>query len=755
MAGSGDRRPGPEAEAPIDAGQGTDVLPREFSEFLVSMAMALHRFAMYPPGHPSLLPAAERLLTLADPCMAGRASLTLGVTATQLLVDGAASSEGHHALVDLARRLHAQQLGAVVLRRGLDLDELTDALATLARDPVRGERPLGLLPARERPGWPHLQLLPLEYGALELADGAFGPGEALSVRELWLALFRSIFQGLEGAGEEGGAAGPEPEPGEISPGPSAGVPDTEGLHAGGPLPTGREVAETLARVAGGADGATPAAAEAEAERERAIVRAFLELVAGLHWQGDAEGQDLRLRAAELLRELDVALLGRIFRRGTDAAGRREVVVRTARAGLASDAVLRVLEGVLAAEDRDLSPPLAALLARLAAGSESDAGSSRSEARSTLRDQLERIVAGWGPDEGNGGPAGEVRWGREPTPDRGEELGRTSPFRLVELAVAVDAPGPALDAALEACLRRGNVAPALALTETAPHDSRAAARIEAFVLTPDRLRSLLSGDDVDEASLRRVVDVLGEGAIEPLFDALATSESRSVRRKIFDRLVAMGARITPIVMEFLGSEAWYVRRNMLALLQRMPVLPPGFSPISHLMHPDSRVRREALPLAFRDPGSREHALELALDDDDDRMVRAALLELQEGLPESVVPTLVRGIVDAGHRAHLRSLAARALGASRAPEARDALAALCTADRGLLSLRRRLAAPSPEFFAALHALARGWRESPEVAWIFEAAGESDDPRVRATLEGRMAGTAESEPARTPSDFDRGAT
>jgi hypothetical protein len=549
-----------------------DALPREVTEFLVSFAMALHRFAMYPPGHPSLEPSAERMLTQLGGVLGARSTLTVGVTTRQLLVGGALSPEGHHVLSDLAKRLHGHELGAIVIRAGLEMDEITDALRMLARDPVRGERPLGRLPARDRPAWKHLQVLPVEYDALELTEGERSEGEALSVRELWLALFRSAFRDLEALRE------------------------VEALHAGGSLPTGLELAGVLREhpAGPGDEGSGP-----EAE----IVAALHRLVAGLQWQGDGEGQDLRLRASELLRELDLEVMTRLLRLGSDPEGRRRLLLRTARAGLASDAVLRVLDAALAAEGREMSRPLLRLLAKLGAGTEAAPGAARSEARSTLREQVEGIAAGWH-EVGRFGRGGDPVWGRDPGADNGEELPRPTPIRVVELAVATDASGPALDAALEACVRRGNVERVLVITEHAPHDSRAATHIENYLLSPTQLRALLSGDDVDEGSLRRIVDVLGEAAIGPLFDALATSDSRSVRRKIFDRLVAMGPRITPIVMTFLSSDAWFVRRNMLALLQRMPVLPPVShrSPTCWIPMSGCAARRFRWPSGIRGAGS---------------------------------------------------------------------------------------------------------------------------------------------------------
>lgn len=697
-------------------------MPRPVAEFLGAFAMALHRFAMYPAAHPSLEPVAERMVAQLAILLGERAALTVGVTATQLLVDGAGSPEAHPVLGDLARRLHQHQVGAIVFRSGASSVELREVLRVLAVEPPRGERPLGLLPPQERPSWPNVHLVGVEYDALELAgNGAVGT-EPLSVRELWIALFRSAFRGIRRILEEGapGPGGTEDVPGTWH--------DPDGLHAAGGLPTGRELAEVLLRW----DARHPEGVDAsgeDGEQEREVAGALARLVGALQWKGEEEGSDLRLRTSELLREVSPDVLTRVFRRGMEPEGRHALLLRASRSGLASDALLRVLEAVAEADGRTFSGAAVEITATLVKAGEGPAGPRRSEARSTLRDQLDTVVAEW---EGRRGLE-EPLWGSDPSAERGEELSRPSPLRVVEVALAVDAPGAALDAALEACLRRGDVAHVLTLAEGAPPESRAAVEVERFLLTPDRLRLLLSGEDVDEDSLRRMVDVLGEEALEPLFAALAASESRTVRRKIFDRLVAMGPRINPAVLEYLDSGAWYVRRNMLALLQRMPLLPPGFSPLQHLRDEDERVRREALPLALRDPGSREGALLLALEDDDERMVRAALLELQAELPDRAVPVIQERFLDGGLFPHLRSLAARALGGGRSEAARDALVRLCTAERGLLSRKRRLAPVSPEVVAALDALARGWGEDPEIQWLLEDAAKSEDRRARTAVAG----------------------
>ncbi|CAN5705218.1 hypothetical protein BH23GEM11_BH23GEM11_17200 [soil metagenome] len=716
------------------AGEAPEV-PRPVSELLRGFAMALHRFAMYPTGHPSLVPVAERMLLQLADVLARRPALTLGIASRQILVDGAMTPEDHPVMSDLAARLHAHQLGAVVFRRGLDLEELSSVLDVLARDPVRGDRPLGLLPLRDRPSWAHLQLLPVEYRALEL--GKHGGEGSLPVRELWIALFRSVFR-LEALDEFGF--------------------DPSALAPGGDLPSGARLAELAQSWVKRSPGGETGAQDHVEGGALGLVEGLCELVRGLQWTGQVDGWDLRIRTSEFLESMDPEVLATLIRKGTDADQRRSLVLDTSRAGLTSGAVLRIVDAVNTSDGRSLSPPLNRLLLKMARRGESARpGLGRTEARSALREQLDRLVAG---GDRSGAMAGQMagelvgelagRMVGEGTGGEGEpgDEGLTSPhpFRVLELAILLDEPGPALDAALRACVRAGNVGAVLDLAEGAPSDSRTAARAEAFIFSPERLTDLLSGPDVDEASMRRIVDALGDDAIDPLFERLVGSEARAVRRKIFDRLAALGPRITPIILQDRSSDSWYVQRNMLALLQRMPVLPAGFSPVQYMESEDVRVRREALPLAFRDPGNREQAVALALRDSDDRVVRSGLLELQAGVPDAVVPVLVANLLEGGSHPHLRSLAARALGRSGSQVARDALVRVCTGDRGLLARRRRLAPPTPEVIAAMHALAEGWTGDPEAAWVLEAGLHSEDPRIRAAAWGSPASNR-AEPALPP--------
>ena len=689
-----------------DSASGTeegDREPMDAVTFLADLAMALHRFATYPAEHPSLPDAAERVLLRAVPFLDTKPVLTLEVNPTSLSLDGRPVPGGNAMVDDLGTRLREQAVGVLVLRAGLGLDELTEALATLARDPVPGERPLGNLPVGERPSWPHLQFRPRAATAVA-ARAASDEGRrsrqtaTLPLSELWEALVGALRPDGPAGGDRGaGSAGEE--------------------GGGMELP-------------------------------------LLALLRGLQGFNDPEADAIRDQASDLLDAMAPDAIRRMAqgREGGDVA--LPLAVEAHRAGLAPATVVRLLDATLVGGERELSPTLRHLLFRMAhrAGREASPGDGRTEARAALGEQVERMLL----NEASGGPSG-IRWptvqgGADAEVGKGETLTAAAPFRVVELALRLDEPGPALEAALHACVLQGNVASILDLVEGAPSHSKTASRVEAFLFSPERLADLLSGADVDEGSLRRVVDVLGDEAIAPLFQQLAASSARPVRRKIFDRLVALGPRITPRAMDYLTSDVWYVQRNMLALLQRFPFLPPGFSPMQHVHSQDVRVRREAVALAFREAGSREEALEVALGEEDERLVRMALLELRNGVPAAVVPLLVERLFGSDPHPHLRSLVVRALGRSRSRTARGALLRVCGGSAGPMGGSPVSLPPTtPELITALHVLARSWPDDAEVAPVLEAARGSTDSRVRAALRGVVRGGGSSQGRRSPSRSD----
>ena len=67
------------------------VLSRELSEFLIELSIAVHRYAMYPPGHPSLRPAVENAVGRLGEIFMDRRTVSIGVANRQLVIEGVAT----------------------------------------------------------------------------------------------------------------------------------------------------------------------------------------------------------------------------------------------------------------------------------------------------------------------------------------------------------------------------------------------------------------------------------------------------------------------------------------------------------------------------------------------------------------------------------------------------------------------------------------------------------------------------------------
>ena len=155
----------------VDATSGTAErasLPRELTELLIELSIALQKFAIYPGGHPMLDKTLARLDRRLLPLFETREALTLGVAHTQLVIEGIATDEGNAVLRDLAQRLHRHHLGAVKIIRGVHSDELREMLAVISVELTKDATPIGLRAASLLPDWTHIHIYPLAYEHLEL-----------------------------------------------------------------------------------------------------------------------------------------------------------------------------------------------------------------------------------------------------------------------------------------------------------------------------------------------------------------------------------------------------------------------------------------------------------------------------------------------------------------------------------------------------------------------------------------------------------
>lgn len=667
-------------------------LSRELSEFLIELSIGVHRYAMYPPGHPSLAPVVDSLVGHLAEVFADRRALSIGVAQRQLVIEGVATDQKHPVLADLARRLHGHQLEAVSFEKGVTATAISGLLEALGTDPERGGTPLGFLPTEEFPRWEHARLYRVGYEQLEIVEnGVEGRGGRDRTTLLWLGLAQAAL-----AAED--------------------------------LPEGVPEASIVAR--------TIAKHRREVGYDKAIAEYLLQLADELKGAHGRESERVRKRVSELLNELDDDTLRGLVDAGGGPAQRRRFLL-DANQGLAVDSVMKVLRVAATSSKQTISHSMTRLLTKLAAHAQQGGGNVRSQADTALRENIEALVEGWELKDPNPEAYTNVLDSMSRAVPLFQETDTASDHlsgadRLVQMALEVDAYGPLVGKALIDVLTEDGTGVLLSMLASAPEDNAAAERIREELTSPSQFRQLLASGRVDAESLKTLIDRMGSTAVDPLLDVLADSDSRSVRRLVFDALAGMGPFVAQRAVERLEDGRWFVLRNMLSLLQRLEHLPDDFDPQRFLEHPDARVRREAIPLALRKAEMRERVLVSALADDDERTVRMALVEIQEEIPGSVLPTLVNRVVRAEARGdEIRALGVRVLGKARSQLALNTLVGVVTAGKKTLFGKTRVAGSSPVVLAALRTLAERWPDKKEVQQVLEIAARSKDPEIRGAV------------------------
>lgn len=673
-------------------------LSRELSEFLIELSIGVHRYSMYPAGHPSLRPAVENLVMRLSRLFATRDAIDIGVAKDQLLVEGTATEARHPVLSDLARRLHGHQLGALTLRAGVGARQLHEMLGLLAEESERGGDPVGLRDPESLPTWSHVDLQPLGYGDLALS-GEVGAGGEARPSQLWLGLAQAALAG-RGDGVDVGDVG----------------------------------------------------AVARLIREHTRDQAYDQVIVGyMHQLADQlrrgrgkEAAEVRGKVSQLIRELDESTLSRLVSMGGDTAARRRFVL-DANESLSVDAVVKILQSAASSSQQTVSNSMTRLLSKLSAHAERGAEALRTRAGAALRENVEQLLEGWeledpNPDQytrvldamSQATPFLSAAIADRPEEDRQEIPG---PVRILRMALEIDAFGPTVEAAVLDMLAQGRGGELFEMLEAVDGTGELPNRVRQYLTDPDRVRRIIAKEGLDDDGLAHLVDEMGEAAIDPLLQVLIESDVRSVRRRLFDQLALLGGAIRPRIVAALGeAREWYVMRNLLALLAGLPEGAEGIDMQPYLAHPDARVRREAVPLALvgAEGTARARILASALADPDDRIVRTALVEIRDVVPETIVPTLVNRVVKGAHDDDLRVLAIRLLRASDSRLVREALLELVTEGKSLLG-KTKLADRSAPVVAALETLAATSADDAEVRQVLEQARKSRDPIIRRSVSG----------------------
>ncbi|MFQ6045108.1 MAG: hypothetical protein ACE5PT_01945 [Gemmatimonadales bacterium] len=665
-------------------------LSRELSDFLIEFSIALHKHSMYPGGHPSLAPAASRVIERLVPLLQEKGTLSLGVARSQLVIEGVATDTKNPVLRELAARLHRHHLGAVSFRRGVGVAEIRSVLELLAIEADRTGEPLGLGPAGILSQWEHVRLYPVTYERLQLTEEQGAAEEedeqsrAVRTRsaQLWIGLARAALA-VEDADEEPSSTEPQ----------------------------------VVARAIGEHPRGTA--------YDQVIVGYLLQMADELR-SGGGETLELKKRVSTLVHTLDEGTLERLLDMGGDRGQRRKFLL-SASEGMAVDAVLDLVRAAANPEDgQTISNSMLRMLQKLARHAEAGGGVRRMEAETAVRDQLSELIKGWSLTDPNPDAYGEALQrmaGAESlfavSPDARY---RPEPRRLLEMSLEVDETGTAIERAVERVLAEAGVREVLDMLERtdAPAVRRA---VWDRLAEPEMIESIARAEPLDADLLDRVISEVGETAIEPLLNVLEESESSQTRRVLLDRLARMGPAVGPLAAARLVDRPWFVQRNMIALMGELPERPPDFELADYLEHEDARVRREAIRILVSDPMRRERAICVALADKEERNVRLGLTAALDGCPKAAVP-----LVMSRTRAHtpddVRALAVRVVAQSGGPQALDLLLSIAAPRKQLM--RIKLPAKSQAYLAALRGL-HGFVQDARAREALALAVRSRDPEI----------------------------
>lgn len=675
-------------------------LSRELSEFLIEFSIALHKHAIYPEGHP-LLASSEAGLTLRlSALLEERGTLSLGVARQQLVIEGVATDPNNPLLRELAQRLHRHHLGAVKFSRGVSDAELADLLRTLAAEGTRVETPLGLGPPEALRKWEHIRLFSLTFEHLELLEedrperdeADLRDGSRFRAAQLWVGLARAALA-------------------------------AEGTDQGTHTPAS-------------ADPAMVAKAIDEHSREQAydqvIVGYLLQIAGELQQGGGAEHAALRRRVSRMVSSLRPETLRQLLQMGGDAAQRQRFVLEAAQ-GMAVEAVVELVRAAAESSGQSISHSLIRLFNKLAVHAGHGPPATRLGAEHALRENVRRLIEGWALPDPNPGAYRTVLEGMSRHNTAPLQVGVVfdiEPERMIEIGLELGASTDSARRAAELLVNAGRTNEVLALLDDPGGDAATKEHLWTHLATPEMLRAQLDAPQLDMSVIERIVQRMGVGAADPLLDAIEKAEERTARWQLLDLLAQLGPDVGTRAIERLDGAPWYVQRNLLVLLGRLPGLPAGFSPEVLAANADPRVRREAIKLQLRTPGMRERALMAGLADPDPRIAHLALGAASEDCPLPAAPLLMATLNGKGLDDEMRVLALRALSRLRLPNVLEELIRHVEGRRGFLGLGgRSLAAKSPVMLAALAGLAANWSTNPRARAILVHAARSGDPEIRA--------------------------
>ncbi len=692
----------PGTGAPAARKEEPATLSRDLANFLVELSIAFHKHAIYPAGHPLLSSSVHSVTNKLLSLLADRPTMSIGVARRQLIIEGVATDPEHPLLHELANKLHRHHLGAVKFSAGITEEELSAALATLAVDAGRMERPLGLDAAEVSNQWNHVRVFPLTYDKLELLDetdaevaGAAAEGQTRSGRaaQLWVGMARAAM-----AADTTGAENDDRE-----------------LE---PVAVAKAIDEH----------------QREQAYDQVIVGYMLQITDELKTGKGAETMALQKRISKMVGALQPETLERLLNMSGDNKQRRRFVLDAAQ-GMAVGAVVDLVRAAADAEHQTISHSLVRLFGKLAKHT-SDADVTRSTlADRSLREQVQRLINDWSLDDPNPDAYSLILQEISHQAPIGENRSGISlmcePDRIVKMGLEVGTLGHRVEHAVTTMLERQQHAELFDILDQAPEGSPTEG-VWRQIEQSDTLGTALAEDRVDFALVERMVKRMKLAAVSPLLDALETLEEEKQTERLLNLLVSIGDDVGSYIGRRLPTAPAAVQRDYLSTLGRLTRLPADLDLTAYATHREAIVRREAVRLLLRQDGMREATIVRAVADPDDRTAFLALTAALERCPAAAVPVIMKRVDHGELDSALRVLGIRVVAGRR--DAATVPWLLARVQRHTRWFKRlTLREKSPEMLAALGSLAAFWKEHPETRNALTMAAKSRDADIRHAAEG----------------------
>ena len=699
----------------------------------MELSIAMQKHAIYPGGHPLLNAAMDAVMRKLAVLIADRPSLSIGIARRQLIIEGVATDPNHPLLKELASRLHKHHLGAIKFSEGVTLEELGDAVATIAVDSGRQDQqqPLGDRADELSEKWSNIRLYPLSYERLALLyEGRDTEGEERIDRrasskpaQLWVGMARAAM--LLDADAELDA------------------------DAANPLVVAEAIDKRTQDVA----------------YDQVIVGYLLQIAEELKKQGGTpEAIELQKRISELVKQLSPETLRQLLSMGGDLAQQRQFLLNASQ-GMTVDAVLELVQAAGRDGRQTISHSMMRLFSKLSKYADQEVDPvRRANAESQVREQMSKLISEWDLDDPNPTAYGKVLQtiARTQKAQGHAAYIECEPERLIQMGFELGVSGPRFDNALDAMLNSARLGLLMDMLDKAP-DPEFAQSVWAYLDSHDILWAALTEARIDFGVLERIVRRKKVSAIEPLLDAAERAKDMRVRERLLETMLELGDEAGPHIVRRIEGTRADMRRDLFLLLGKFANVPAGFDVSRYLLHSEAPVRREAVRLLLKYVETREQAIVAGVSDSDERAVYYGLQAAQDGGCPPRAATVIRQRMEAGDLdSALTTLAIRILAATdsgagpvlqgkgrtsqmmRAVTADVNPAATAAANRktmewliGRVAKRSRflrkweLMPKSTEMLAALGALASYWTQDPDVQEILSVALKSNDPELKKAM------------------------